>query len=417
MTWTSVPYHGAAEAADSGPAGATFQSTPDNDPAFESGDDEHGPVITADDAMEGPLMTNAFVGDSWRFYESNVVATDAGVSTEMTDTTPGLTVQVSVTLNEAPWGGPFTPTYEADSHRWVFPLDLPGPGRVAIKWLFTFGALVKTLTQSVNVQSRPPNVAVVGQSNLSWDIGPTGPQGPAGFADLTLPNALYVAKAGSAMTGLLTLSALFPNINGNAGYAEFRVIRNSLSVADHVLYLGYCDDTAADTIVQIYSDTTRKARFDNTQTILDDLAGTGTRAVRASASGVLSAVPLPQKSLSLMSGTGTITNIPAAETPLAGSSQALLGLVGYTEFRLLISVSLAGNAGSKVRVKDVTDSADLAASAGTGDVAISSTGVVVGAWVAIRAGSLVDSHKLQAYTVGGDAVADPQIGPLFIEVR
>lgn len=117
--------------------------------------------------------TPAVVGDSWSFSLARLSA--GGVP--LTSATAGLTIQCSVVLDNTPWGGPFTPTYDAGTDRWVFQLELPGPGNVAVRWYITYGLLTKTIEQSVYVEARGPQVSVVGQSNLDWDVGPQGPPG------------------------------------------------------------------------------------------------------------------------------------------------------------------------------------------------------------------------------------------------
>lgn len=146
-------------------------------------------------------MSVAFVGDVWRFTQGEVYADDGVTSVLVTDVTPDTSVMVLVTLDNRPWGGPFTPIYDGDNHRWIFSLDLPGPGKVGILWLFTAGDLTKTFTQSVAVQARPNSVSVIGQSNLDWDFGPTGPQGPAGPAGPTGPASQVTGPTGPGVTG------------------------------------------------------------------------------------------------------------------------------------------------------------------------------------------------------------------------
>ncbi len=103
----------------------------------------------------------------------------------------------------------------------------------------------------------------------------------------------YVNVTGDTMTGLLTLSAGVPNLNATPGYSEMRVVRNSTHASDHILYLGYSDDTAANTSVRIYSDTTFVAGFTDNAVNLSSLAGSGSRVVSTDASGNLSASNAP----------------------------------------------------------------------------------------------------------------------------
>jgi hypothetical protein len=114
----------------------------------------------------GPAVT----GDSWTFWLENLQA-DGVV---LTSTTPDLTIQASVVLNNAPWGGPYTPTYDTALGRWEFQLELPGPGPLAVRWYITYGLLTKSIEQSLYVEERGHQVSVEGQSNLNWDIGPRG---------------------------------------------------------------------------------------------------------------------------------------------------------------------------------------------------------------------------------------------------
>lgn len=181
-------------------------------------------------------MNSAFVGDTWRFSQADVSAD--GVL--LTDTTPGVGVMVLVTLDNQPWGGPFVPLYEADEHRWTFALDLPGPGKVALIWLFTYGLLTKTFTQSVASQPRPHSVTVVGQSNLSWDAGPTGPlgplgpTGPTGFTGPTGPPGIYGIEFLTTSVNWNAMPAALTAFNGSttlfvigadlSAFTQFRLI-------------------------------------------------------------------------------------------------------------------------------------------------------------------------------------------------
>jgi hypothetical protein len=113
------------------------------------------------------------------------------------------------------------------------------------------------------------------------------------------------------------------------------------------------------------------------------------------------------------------TNMPAAETPLFGSSitVANVDLSDATEFRLSAYIAVAGSASAELRVKDDAALADLASVAGAGDVAINSTGLRVGAWTAIRVASRIENARLIVMGVGGNATADPSIGHVRMEYR
>lgn len=146
------------------------------------------------------MAETAFVGDTWLFSQSDVIADTGLLLVPLADTTPDLVVQVSVVLDNQPWGGPFIPAYDSLNQRWYIAIELPGPGRVGVKWLFTYGSFAKSFVQSVAVQARIPNVNVPGQTAMEWDVGPTGPAGPIGLGP-TGPTGVSVVPGPTGPAG------------------------------------------------------------------------------------------------------------------------------------------------------------------------------------------------------------------------
>lgn len=120
----------------------------------------------------------------------------------------------------------------------------------------------------------------------------------------------------------------------------------------------------------------------------------------------------------------TWTDMPLAETFLAGSSRNLVkvDLTGMKEIRIGARVSTQGSASAILYVKyaltDVVSVASFSsiATSGNASVSIAATGTPTGAWTPIATAAKTDVWLCVAGS-GGDGSADPVFGNIFIEAR
>lgn len=390
----------------------------------------------------------AFVGDTWRFSQSDVIA-DLSTPVLMEPTTPGLVVQVSVTLNNEPWGF-FTPDYDTPTHRWSLTLELPGPGKVAVNWLFTYGDYVKQFVQSISTQDRLPLVSVVGQSNLAWDTGPTGPAGPEGVQGMTGPMAgtdkQIIFNDGGVAAG--NANATFDKTLAQAFFNQIRSVNRNIDLigmirtdASYLFYdfgggnwAGMGTDVAGNIFFRVGtvgSDGTIDATLrllsasQTTQmqnAVISNLGGGGNRGVYADNNGSIIATIMPQPGSVTWGQLNVLTtwlDMPAALTGFLGTGASTLVSVDLTrakEFRLCVYISGAGVAGSRLRATDAAF-LDLGTVVGAGDVSIAASGLTVGPWSPLRAAVQIDPATVAVAGIGGNGLIDPSFGQLRMEYR
>lgn len=129
----------------------------------------------------------------------------------------------------------------------------------------------------------------------------------------------------------------------------------------------------------------------------------------------------PPIGVALHAATSTMTNLPAALGEFfANRHRARLDLRYVTEVRLALNVSIVGNVGSEFRIQYSLDNGTTWAYIdGTSGPAapIQPIGVRSGAWVAVAAAAKVDDLLIRPVTIGGDGVADPQVGLMVLWMR
>jgi hypothetical protein len=110
------------------------------------------------------------------------------------------------------------------------------------------------------------------------------------------------------------------------------------------------------------------------------------------------------------------TNMPAADTELAGatSSRFRVDLTGYTEYRWMVNVNVAGVAGADLRVQYSTD--DVSYTNLSSEIDIGSLGRKITAWAALPAGARADVW-LRIMGKQGNGTADPNLSQLRLQVR
>lgn len=113
--------------------------------------------------------------------------------------------------------------------------------------------------------------------------------------------------------------------------------------------------------------------------------------------------------------------MPAGETEFAGgvTTRQRVNLAGKTSFRIQVGVGTGGFAGSKLLVKYSLDSGatwtTIETAAGTtGDVAVSSTGLQVGASATLATAAAVSSVWLAVFGVSGDGVVSPTFSSVIV---
>ncbi len=113
--------------------------------------------------------------------------------------------------------------------------------------------------------------------------------------------------------------------------------------------------------------------------------------------------------------------MPAGETEFAGgvTTRQRVNLAGKSSFRIQVGVGTGGFAGSKLRVKYSLDSGatwtTIESAAGTtGDVAVSSAGLNVGASATLATAAAVSSVWLAVFGVAGNAVVSPTFANVIV---
>ena len=122
--------------------------------------------------------------------------------------------------------------------------------------------------------------------------------------------------------------------------------------------------------------------------------------------------------LSLNTAIRTWANMPAALTELPGM-RAQLDLTLASQARLTGNVQVAGFAGSSIGLQYSTDGGTTWTylNGGTGpSISLTSTGSVSSGWVNIAAAAKADV-LIRVGGVGGNGVADPQLGLVILQVR
>lgn len=110
---------------------------------------------------------------------------------------------------------------------------------------------------------------------------------------------------------------------------------------------------------------------------------------------------------------------PSAVTliPYGNVAAIYADLRTVTQFRLTASLSDAGAAGAKLRIVN-NALADIAATAGAGDLAINTAGsLLLGGWATLGAAYQVESQLLKVVGLGGDSFISPTIVAVRMEVR
>lgn len=113
------------------------------------------------------------------------------------------------------------------------------------------------------------------------------------------------------------------------------------------------------------------------------------------------------------------TNAAAALTTITANTRKKVDLSGAIQFRLVVTQSVAGFAGTKLRAQYSTNNSTFNQmdSDTSGDLDIGTgTGVKVGAWTNLVAGAKADVW-VQLYTIGGDAVADPAFTEIYVQYK
>jgi major tropism determinant Mtd-like protein len=153
---------------------------------------------------------------------------------------------------------------------------------------------------------------------------------------------------------------------------------------------------------------------------------TDTRRIKFGTGALWNATPYTMSPRSIGFNTGALTNTdqPAAERALANSTRFILraDLTGYSDVRLGVRVTAAGAAGAIVTLKYmITFSTTVGdwlqiGSAAQVTASLAATGWATSGWVSLAAGAKADVH-LVVSEQGGDAVADPAVGPVTAEFR
>lgn len=126
--------------------------------------------------------------------------------------------------------------------------------------------------------------------------------------------------------------------------------------------------------------------------------------------------------LALLSGQAlTVTNIAAAAALMTNGIH-LVDLTRFTQARMHGRVAVAGNSGSKLRVRyhtafSVTVSDYIAlGSAGEVEIVLTNTGFIDSGWVDLAAGARANVY-VSGITIDGDGAADPQIANIAVVFR
>lgn len=110
------------------------------------------------------------------------------------------------------------------------------------------------------------------------------------------------------------------------------------------------------------------------------------------------------------------TNMPVADTELVGNTSARFkaDLTGYTEYRWMVNVTVAGVTGADLRIQYSTDDnvyADLSS-----EIDIGTLGRKITGWASLPAGARGDVW-LRVMGKQGNATADPALSQLRLQVR
>lgn len=124
-----------------------------------------------------------------------------------------------------------------------------------------------------------------------------------------------------------------------------------------------------------------------------------------------------RRHIPLLGTSGTLTNLAAAASePFGPRIRTTVELgAGPTEWRAMCAISVAGSAGTLIRIQWSADEATWTTV--VAPIAIDVTGRLKTAWGAIPAAALTGDIVFRLVAEGGDGVADPAIGSTHVEVR
>jgi len=127
--------------------------------------------------------------------------------------------------------------------------------------------------------------------------------------------------------------------------------------------------------------------------------------------------------VTLYGNTLTVTNVPAALTEISPGGgvprwRTRVDLSTFVDARATVYNQVAATAGTGLRIQYSTDESTWAYLDGAAgpEALIDGTGTRVSGWVALAAGAKADVY-LRAATIGGDAIADPQLGLITVQFR
>lgn len=128
--------------------------------------------------------------------------------------------------------------------------------------------------------------------------------------------------------------------------------------------------------------------------------------------------------MTVLAGTQTWTNMPAATTEFLGVTltRRIFDTTTFKQFRLQTKLSTAGFAGAKIRLEYSVNSGSSWAQAEdtttTGDVDVSTgTGPLVGTWVNLVSGARAGSVWFRIVGLSGDGIVDPVFNYCFVQFR
>lgn len=110
------------------------------------------------------------------------------------------------------------------------------------------------------------------------------------------------------------------------------------------------------------------------------------------------------------------TNMPAADTELVGNTSARfrVDLTGYTEYRWMVNVVVAGVSGADLRLQYAADDASYADL--SSEIDIGTLGRKITAWASLPANARADVW-VRVMGKQGNGAADPSLSQLRLQVR
>src|SRR5574343_444356 len=275
--------------------------------------------------------------------------------------------------------------------------------------LYTAGNALSLVINEFNVLYDDSSIGIDGSNQLYVKaLGVTNAMLAGSISDSKLSQITTASKvSGAAITLLGSLPAgagADPVVNGGTGLTSLGTSNQLLGVASGATGMEY------------------KTLVAGTNMTITHAAGSITLDASGGGGGIADYVYTETVFHSHPASALAYTNLPAALTEWPSGSVVMrkkVNLTGAVQFRLMATQSVAGFAGSKIRLRYSTNNStfnDLDSDT-SGDLDVGTgTGVKVGAWTNIVAGAKQEVW-LSIFGISGNGVVDPAFRQLYAEFK